>query len=151
MSLKPTSLPDDPIALKALVVQLQAQNTALSATVRALEQRIAKLKRQALGKASEKVERRIEQLELVLEDLLIAKTISSRGEEEVAPEPVKADAATLRERRGFAPVAACSDCGAQLRRVGEDVSAVLDMIVAQLKVVEIARVKKSCHACDAMV
>ncbi|MBB3957884.1 transposase, partial [Novosphingobium sediminicola] len=31
------------------------------------------------------------------------------------------------------------DCGGQLRRVGEDVSEMLDMIVAQLKVIEIAR------------
>jgi hypothetical protein len=54
------SLPDDPIALKAMVAALQAQNSALSATVRVFEQhiadlqlRIAKLKRQAFGKRSE--------------------------------------------------------------------------------------------------
>ena len=35
--------------------------------------------------------------------------------------------------------------------VGEDVSEMLDMIVAQLKVIEIARTKKSCRACDKMV
>ncbi len=75
MSPQPASLPDDPDALKALVAQLQAQNSALTATVRVFEQhianlqlRIAKLKRQAFGKASEKVEREIEQLELALED-----------------------------------------------------------------------------------
>jgi transposase len=35
--------------------------------------------------------------------------------------------------------------------VGEDVSELLDMIAAQIKVIEIARVKKSCRRCEAMV
>jgi transposase len=175
MPLQPAPLPDDPIALKALVAQLQAQNTALSATVRVFEQhisnlqlRIAKLKRQAFGKASEKVEREIEQLELVLEDLLIAKAEASSSpaeKEDEATEPFGDDASpmraprrrprvsadTPRERRELDPGTTCSDCGGQLRRVGEDVSEMLDMIAAQLKVIEIARVKKSCRACDKMV
>lgn len=161
------------------MAQLQAQNTALSATVRVFEQhianlqlRIAKLKRQAFGKASEKVEREIQQLELVLEDLLIAKAEASSSSLEVedeAPEPVPekvgADAApvraprrrprvsadTPRERRELDPGTTCADCGGQLRRVGEDVSEMLDMIAAQLRVIEIARVKKSCRGCDKMV
>ena len=35
--------------------------------------------------------------------------------------------------------------------VGEDVSELLDMIAAQLKVIEIARIKKSCRRCEKMV
>lgn len=35
--------------------------------------------------------------------------------------------------------------------VGEDVSELLDMIAAQIKVIEVARVKKSCRRCEAMV
>ena len=175
MSLQPASLPDDPDALKALVAQLQAQNSALTATVRVfelhianLQLRIAKLKRQAFGKASEKVEREIEQLELALEDLLIAKAEASatpQDEAEEASEPTKADAVTeraprrrprvsadtLRERRELDPGTTCPDCGGALRLVGEDVSEMLDLIVAQLKVIEIARPKKSCRACEKMV
>ncbi|MEM7669556.1 MAG: IS66 family transposase, partial [Pseudomonadota bacterium] len=45
----------------------------------------------------------------------------------------------------------CPDCGGALRIVGEDVSELLDMIAAQLKVIEIARVKKSCRRCEKMV
>ena len=45
----------------------------------------------------------------------------------------------------------CPDCGGALRMVGEDVSELLDLIAAQLKVIEIARVKKSCRACERMV
>lgn len=175
MSPKPASLPDDTNALKALVAQLQAQNSALTATVRVFEQhianlqlRIAKLKRQAFGKASEKVEREIEQLELALEDLLIAKAEASSMppvEEEEASETTNADAVTERvlrrrprvsantprERREFDPGTTCPDCGDALRLVGEDVSEMLDLIVAQLKVIEIARLKKSCRSCEKMV
>lgn len=169
------SLPDDPIALKAMVAVLQSQNAALTATVRVFEQhianlqlRIAKLKRQAFGKGSEKVEREIEQLELALEGLLIAKAEASsepssdEGDAQELAQPAAAperaprrrprvSAETPRERRELDPGTACPDCGGVLRVVGEDVSEMLDLIAAQLKVIEIARVKKSCRACERMV
>jgi transposase len=39
------------------------------------------------------------------------------------------------------PGETCPDCGGALRLVGEDVSAMIEMIAAQLKVIEIARLK----------
>jgi transposase len=172
MSSSPAALPDDPVALKAMVAKLQAQNAALSATVRVLDQliqtlqlRIAKLKKQVFGKASEKVEREIEQLELALEDLLIAKaqagTVAPDASDDVAEASdteehrprrrPRVSPDTPRERRELDPGTACPDCGGELRLVGEDVSEMLDMIVAQLKVIEIARPKKSCRCCEKMV
>ncbi|MFW8584126.1 IS66 family transposase zinc-finger binding domain-containing protein [Rhizobium beringeri] len=38
-----------------------------------------------------------------------------------------------------------------MRLVGEDVSEILDMIAAQMKVIEVARLKKSCRCCEKMV
>lgn len=35
--------------------------------------------------------------------------------------------------------------------VGEDVSEILDMIAAHMKVIEVARLKKSCRCCEKMV
>lgn len=35
--------------------------------------------------------------------------------------------------------------------VGEDVSELLDLVAAQMKVIQIARVKKSCRRCEKMV
>ena len=58
---------------------------------------------------------------------------------------------TPRERRELDPGDTCPDCGGDLRVVGEDVSELLDMIAAQIKVIEIARMKKSCRRCEAMV
>ena len=73
------NLPDDPAVLKAMIAALQVENAKISATLRvhdqlvqALRLRIAKLQKLAFGKSSEKIEREIEQLELALEDLLVA-------------------------------------------------------------------------------
>ena len=67
----------------ALARSWQAENAKISATLRAHDQliqtlrlRIAKLKKQVFGQSSEKIEREIEQLELALEDLLIASAES---------------------------------------------------------------------------
>ncbi len=72
-------LTDDPTVLKAMIVALQTENARMRATLQAHEQlvqalrlRIAKLQKQAFGKSSEKIEWEIAQLELALEDLLIA-------------------------------------------------------------------------------
>ena len=167
-------LPDDPELLKAMITALQAENAKITATLRAHDQliqslrlRIAKLRKQVFGKSSEKIEREIEQLELALEDLLIAAAESDPSPVNETDEPVaspssaakektvrrrpRVSAATPRERRELDPGHACPDCGGELRLVGEDVSELLDMIAAQLKVIEIARLKKSCRRCEKMV
>ncbi len=174
MSTSAPDLPDDPAILKAMIAALRAENAQISATLRAhdllvqaLRVRIAKLKKQAFGKSSEKIEREIEQLELALEDLQVAMTEaedtppdeSDTGE---APADDEIDAKkprrrprvsdkTPRERLELDPGDTCPDCGGELRVVGEDVSELLDMIAARLKVIEIARVKKSCRRCEKMV
>lgn len=175
MPIDTSNLPNDPVLLKAMVATLQAQNVKTSATLRAHDQllqalrlRIAKLQKQAFGASSEKIEREIEQLELALEDLLVAvaeakdkpldedeaSAPSSAASEPVENKPRRRPRVwetTPRERRELDPGAACADCGGDLRIVGEDVSELLDMITAQLKVIEIARIKKSCRRCEKMV
>jgi len=174
----PVDMPDDPAALKAMIAALQAENAKMSATLRAhdllvqsLRIRIAKLKKQKFGASSERIEREIEQLELALEDLMVA-TVEAEDtppeedetpeqdppteEAEDAPEKMprrrpRVSDDTPRERRELDPGDACPDCGGDLRVVGEDVSELLDMIAAQIKVIEVARVKKSCRRCERMV
>jgi len=169
MSKHAENLPDDPAVLKAMIAALQAENAKISATLRvhdqlvqALRLRIAKLQKLAFGKSSEKIEREIEQLELALEDLLIAVAEEDdapidEGQDEPSPEAADAPAlrrrprvsdTTRRERRELDPGTCCPDCGGDLRVVGEDVSELLDMIAAQMKVIQIARIKKSCRRCE---
>ena len=109
--------------------------------------------------------RAVEQLELDLEDLLVAVAEDDdapidEGQDEPSPEAADAPAlrrrprvsdATPRERRELDPGACCPNCGGDLRVVGEDVSELLDMIAAQMKVIQIARIKKSCRRCERMV
>ena len=172
-----SSLPDDPQALKALVLQLQgslraADHQNWDLLVQALRLQIARLKRQKFGASSQMFAREIEQLELALEGLQVAQA-------EVAPtvEPATIEIAaaateatdpadellktprrrprvapdTPRERRQMDPGDTCPDCGGALRLVGEDVSQILDMIAAQMKVIDVARLKKSCRCCEKMV
>ena len=170
-----SDLPDDPAVLKAMIAALRAENAQMTATLRAhdllvqaLRVRIAKLKKQAFGKSSEKIEREIEQLELALEDLQVAMaeadtTPAEESDTGADDTPADEDDAktprrrprvsetTPRERRELDPGDVCPDCGGELRVLGEDVSALLDMIAAQLKVIEVARVKKSCRRCEKIV
>jgi len=155
MSIDTQNLLNDPTVLKAMIAALQAENAKISATLRvhdqlvqALRLRIAKLQKLAFGKSSEKIEREIEQLELALEDLLVAVAegddgLIDEGHDEPSPDTADAPAlrrrprvsdATPRERRELDPGTCCPDCGGDLRVVGEDVSELLDMIAAQMKV-----------------
>ena len=172
MSIDVQNLSDDPVVLKAMIAALQAENAKMAVTLRvhdqlvqALRLRIAKLQKLAFGKSSEKIEREIEQLELALEDLLVAVAegdddLIDEGLDEPTPDKVSAPTlrrrprvsdATLRERRELDPGTCCPDCGGDLRVVGEDVSELLDMIAAQMKVIQIARIKKSCRRCEKVV
>lgn len=175
MSSATQNLPDDPAFLKAMIAALQAENAKMSATLQAHDQligelrlRIAKLKKQVFGKSSEKIEREIQQLELALEDLLIAASesgtkpldevdaavpaapVASTPEKTMRRRPRVSEKA-VRERKELDPGTCCPDCGGELRLVGEDVSEILDMIAAQMKVIEVARLKKSCRCCEKMV
>ena len=179
MSKHAENLPDDPAILKAMIAALQVENARIevenarmTATLRvhdqlvhALRLRIAKLQKLAFGKSSEKIEREIEQLELALEDLLVAvaecdEAPIDEAQDEPSQEQASAPALrrrprvsdeTLRERRELDPGTCCPDCGGDLRVVGEDVSELLDMIAARMKLVQIARIKKSCRRCERMV
>ena len=170
-----TLLPNDPAVLKAMIAALQAENRKISATLRAhdlliqtLRVRIAKLQKQKFGPSSERIEREIELLELALEDLQVALAeaddtpldgdddANTEEQATATAEPrqrrrPKVSKDTPRERRELDPGDNCPDCGGDLRVVGEDVSELIDMIAAQLKVIEIARIKKSCRRCEKMV
>ena len=171
-----SDLPEDPALLKALIAQLQAQNKKLTTTLRAhdlvvqaLRLQIARLRKQAFGKSSEKIEREIEQLEFALEDVLVsvaqqglvtsglddseAQAAAASAETTPGPRPSRrprVSADTPRQRHELDPGSTCPECGGELRLVGEDVSEILEMITAKLQVIEVARPKKSCRCCVKM-
>jgi transposase len=168
------ALPDDPAALKAIILSQRAEALRMAASVRAYEAliqalkiRIAKLKKHKFGPSSEKIEREIDQLQLAPEDLEVAMATAeavSAPMEAAATTKAPADrfeprrrgkpriaATTPRERVVLDPGERCPDCGGALRLVGEDVAEILELVAAQLKVIETARLKKSCRQCEKMV
>jgi len=125
---------------------------------------LAKLHRMQFGRKSEKLQRQIEQLELRLEELE-----SNRSEKEsTLPEsaPVTASPAAAiakpahralpdhlpRETRRQEPKeTVCPQCQGELRKLGEDVSEMLEYVPASFVVIRHVRTKLSCTKCDCIV
>jgi transposase len=157
----------DAEALRALVLQQQEKLQSRDTEIQHLKLLILKLQRLNFGRKSEKLGRQIEQLELQLEELQ-----TNRGESapatEAQPEPAvdaasAAPAATKparrplpehlpRKRKNHEPKQkACPDCGKELKKVGEDVSEMLEYVPAQFVVIQHVRPKYSCPCCQRMV
>lgn len=130
---------------------------------------IAKLKRMQFGRKSEKLDRQIEQLELKLEDLE-AKQTGALADTTAAATPPTTEAPTQPDEAPRKPArrplpkhlpretvtrapkdTACPSCGGVLRKIGEDVSEILEYVPAQFKVIEQVRPKLSCSCCEQIV
>jgi transposase len=129
---------------------------------------IARLKRMQFGRSSEKIARTIEQLELKLEELEAetpdAADDASAGDGEPAL-PGEAPSAQERrpsERRALPahlpsrdvvhePSCTCPVCGGEMRKVGEDVTRILDYIPGHFEVIRHVRPAFSCRRCESMV
>jgi transposase len=171
----PLTLPDlnalDQSALKALILAQQenlvAQHEQLvsrETEIENLKLLILKLRRMQFGRKSEKLDHQIEQLELQLEDLESAQTESAPAQTEAQSEAASAQPPRRkparrplpehlpRETQTHAPEqSACPECGGTLRKLGEDVSEMLEFVPAQFKVIRIVRPKLSCSRCAHIV
>lgn len=121
---------------------------------------LARLKRAQFGTSSEKLDGRLEQLELAIEAL------ESDEGERLAPTPALAEAiesgAQKPARRALPDhlpreevihpgPCACPACGGSLRRIGADVTETLDYVPGRFKVVRHVREAFSCRACESVV
>jgi len=166
-----TTLPDLNLlpaeALKALVLAQHEQLLWRESEIEHLKLLIAKLQRMQFGRKSEKLARQIEQLELRLEDLQ-AKPAESAGQLEsqsaataspllISSTPAKPARRPLPEhlprqtQRHEPKESACPDCGGGLRKLGEDVSEMLEYVPASFFVVRHVRPKLSCTKCNHIV
>jgi transposase len=119
---------------------------------------LARLRRIQFGRKSEKLARQIEQLELKLEHLenqSVASTSPSQN-------PSRSETPNASGKPGRRPLPehlprqirlcepeqqACPGCGGELRKLGEDVSEVLERVPASFYVIRHVRPKLSCTAC----
>jgi transposase len=156
-------LPDDVESLRALLVESRRENRQLRSTliyrdaqIEKLLIQLARLKRMQFGAKSEKLDREIEQLELLIEELQTPGVTPSRAAtdaltEKAAPVRRPLPAHLPRESVVHAPAAACPSCGGALRMIGEDVSEMLDYVPAHWKVIRHVRPKCACDACQQIV
>jgi len=159
-----TTLPDLNLlpaeALKALVRAQHEQLLWRESEIEHLKLLIAKLQRMQFGRKSEKLARQIEQLELRLEDLQ-AKPAESKSAATTPPLLISSPAKPARRplpdhlprqtQRHEPKESACPDCGGELRKLGEDVSEMLEYVPASFFVVRHVRPKLSCTKCDHIV
>jgi len=148
-------LPQDIEALKALVFTQRAELASRLAEIDRLHLIIAKLKRLQFGPRSERIDREIEQLQLQLEELQSASTpveaAAPAAEEKSQPMRRALPEHLPRERVVHEPACTCPQCGAAMRRIGEDVSEVLDYVPGRFKVIRHVRPKLACPACERIV
>jgi transposase len=161
MTIEAAALPDDPDQLRAMVVALQAELDSKSLHIEKLKAQLALLRRARFGSSSEKLERDIEQLELLIGDLEEGQSQSAvRSHAAAIPAPAREREKAVpvrralpdhlpRERVEHEAACACPACGGTaLTRIGTDEREVLEYVPSHFKVVVHARPKLSCRGCE---
>src|SRR3984893_4610891 len=197
MSSSPSALPDDVRSLRKMIVEKEAllsereriiaqkesqlaerdrliavrdaELYAKSLQIEHLKAQLAVLRRARFGRSSEKLDREIEQLELLLgeleEGMAESKTRAEQAENKglAIAERVKAGTRQAhgrqplrvhlpREQIVHEPAPVCTCCGGTvLRKLGEDVTELLEYVPSSFKVMQHVRPKLSCRDCETIV
>jgi transposase len=159
-----SDLPDDVEALKGMVREHSAALEAAEALVisqklelEKLRFEIACLKRMKYGRSSEQLDAKLLQMQLTLEDL---EASLAETPEELRPVPKEPRVKPVRRalpahlpRQEIVHESSCScpACGGELRRLGQDVSEMIEYIPGRYQVIRHVRPKLSCAACEKIV
>lgn len=175
-----SALPKDPAALVAMIAALRGELAEERAARRAAELglqaktleaerlrvQIARLRQERFGRSSERLAGELAQLELRLDEVL-AEIAAAGGLDEAADDTSSAEAPEAKARRcGRRPLpeslprrevehlpaegCTCRACGGALRKVGEDVTEILEYRPGRFEVVRHVRPAFSCRSCEAM-
>lgn len=175
MSTDAVSLPDDPAALRALLLREREQHTQVVAhfeqtvraqehTIRRQEQELARLLRRLYGPKQE----RIDPDQLTLFDAHELQALAAELQQDAEPQTDGASATTRRRRRrghGRQPLPAhlpreqvvsalsederrCPCCGETREEIGRETSEQLEFVPASYKVIEHVRLKYACRRCQ---
>lgn len=147
MAIRPDALPTDPAALTEMVLALDVENEKLRGAMQTLKEMI-------FGKRSERLATLVaEQLALELDDLETGATPPAAKPSDKLRKKARRNIGALpkhlpRCEQVLEPEAtACPCCQGQLHKIGEDVSEVLDVIPAMLRVLRTIRPKYGCRGC----
>ena len=163
--LNASDLPDDIETLKRLIIDQQSALSEQSHEVESLRTEIehlrlliAKLRRLQFGRSSERLDERIGQLELLVEELEATRAErapSLAAAPAPAPENRPARRALPkhlpRESVEHTPACSCPECGGTMKKIGEDVAEVLEYVPASFKVIRHVRPKLACASCQRIV
>lgn len=159
MEIDLTHLPEDTEALTALVRQLAGGLKTQALTIAQLKVQIARLRRMQFGRSSEKIAGEIEQLELQLDELEQDNAVNEAklppmlsnivAVEKPFRKPLPDHLPRLEEVHE--PACTCPECGGEMRKLGEDVTEVLDYVPASFQVIRHVRPKLSCRKCEKIV
>jgi transposase len=175
-----STLPEDPAALAAMIVALRGELAEERAARRIAELglqaktleaerlrvQIARLRHERFGRSSERLAGEVEQLELRLDEVL-ADIAATGGADDAEDEAASAKAPEEKaRRRGRKPLpenlprrdvehlpaegCTCRACGGALRKVGEDITEILEYRPGRFEVVRHVRPAFSCRTCEAM-
>jgi transposase len=158
---KRVELPNDIESLRRLVIEQQALLLSREVEIEKLKIELARLKRLRYGRSSEKLDERIAQLELVLEELEASEaqleplkaSLEVRDVQTPSPPRVRRPLPEHLPRESVVhqPQCTCPECGAALRPLGEDVAEVLEYVPGRFRVIRHVRPKLSCGRCSTIV
>jgi transposase len=166
MSRSAADLPEDPDELRRFAAALAAEVHAKTLLIEKLRTQLSILRRARFGRSSEKLDREIEQLELLLGDIeesdaeRQARTQAFDGEASTpsSPAPKKPSVrAPLPDHLSLETIVheapcVCPTCGAtKFGRIGADERTVLEYVPSHFKRVLHVRPKMSCRACETVV
>jgi transposase len=159
-------LPNDIEDLKRLVLEHRLRDRAQQLEIERLKIQLARLRRWKFGRSSEQLDLQIAQIELSLQ---VLQAVASQPD---AGSATLQKAAPIRERRPpvrralpahlpretvvhVSPAVrngcTCAQCGGRLRKLGEDVAEMLELVPSYFKVIRHVREKHSCVTCAGIV
>ena len=184
MSLATEPLPANPSVLRIFAADLQAELArkdieiaanaaeihAKTLHIEKLKMQLAVLRRARFGRSSEKLNRDIEQLELLIgaleQDAAAEDARTSTAEPDMTTDPKTSARTHQRKQPVRAPLPAhlpretvthepaciCAGCGGTtFSRIGQDEREVLEYVPSSFKVIQHVRPKLSCRSCETIV
>jgi len=160
-------LPNDIDQLKALVLQQHACVQAQQLEIERLRIQLSRLRRWKFGRSSEQLDLQITQLEMTLTALQALAPERSAAAAAAAKKPARIPRRGHPVRRALpahlpretvlhvSPAVgngcSCGQCGGKLRKLGEDIAEMLELVPGYFKVIRHVREKHSCPRCAQIV
>lgn len=145
---------------EALIHALQEKLSNRKREIDKLQAQLDKLRRMNFGSRSEKVSRRIAQMEADLNRLQKeSDALTGRVDDPTVQRPLRQTrtrkpfpASLPRDEKRLLPAkACCPDCGGALSYLGEDAAEQLELMRSAFRVIRTVREKHACTKCDAIV